>query len=281
MNNELKMITTLNQRLKGHGFCLPIASLLIQKDIEAYCDIKNDEDLIKQITIKTMLPYSRIMQIISRYEHLKPFQKTNHFIVSALRSYYFEEYESAQIMLLLSLESILQQWLSKENNKFNKQYDWNIFTLKKNITEILKNTPTHHIRNLLNNYKEICNQYIDIFFKDTREQTVIAGFNRHQTAHFLHDVPISQENIARACLFLDIISELIYCQENKYNNISRFTYFDSVIEKHPPDINKERLQNYVNLEADFMSCVQADIMRKNCIETNKKWLRSIKLHETV
>jgi hypothetical protein len=273
-DTELKNINNLNKRLLNDVFCLPVANLLVEKDIEDFCNTQNSETLIKKVIRKTMSPHSRIMQLISRYRHLQEYQQTNSFIISALRSYYFGEHNVAQIVLLLCIESVLCQWLTS-GSKFNKN-SWGKWKI--NAEKILNNAPTDHIKDLLRGYIEVCDKYLNIFFARATQPTPASanGFNRPQVAHFLHNTPVNEENITRVCLFLDIIADLIYCEKNKYEEVSKFTYFDSVLDNVNHNRNQERLRKYDDLEADFMSCGQADTFRKAMQPLNKNWLKSIR-----
>lgn len=266
MNETLTIIEKLNTRLSQDNFCLPLAQYLNSNIIRQYDELKDNQALIDNVLLLTMSLDQRVMQIISRYDHIQYFQCIHPFILSSLQSYYLAEYPVAQITLYFCIESILQQWLSSKNIKLNNQNDWKKWEETWSIS--INNAPTNHIKELLHIYKTTCDDWIKNFFSSTLAG--ISGFNRNEPAHFLHKVPVDQKHIARMFLFLDMIAELIYCQEKGYDQISKLTYFDSAIEEVPEKENTIRLAEYNSLKSHLQYYIQAQIFIKANITLNSQ-----------
>lgn len=258
----MKLIKDLNKKLIDENFCLPMPGYLTNGEISELSDIGDISELIKHLTIKVMSLPLRIMQIISRYEHLAEFKRVLPFIQSALRCYYLGEYNAGQATLYLTVESILSQWNGGKFSKNNIINKW-----RKEWKKISKNSPSIYFAELLESYKDSCLKLIEIFFEDTSKRA--GNFNRHLVCHFLHDFEYKESDMARTFLLLDILAELIYCQNRGYENVSRFTYLSSAIEQLPSDVNISRLKRYNDLQAEFMLCIQYSFAKDNFTKINK------------
>lgn len=257
MDSSLQKIKELNKCLKDKYFCLPLPQHLVSKNIEHMSKIQDPNDLLAEVVKCIMNIDQRVLQYVSRYQHVPFFKKNDKFIRSALSCYFLQEYESSQLTIILCLESILQQWLfpkrSSHKKKKEKKENFNLGDWKVNFIEswdkLLENAPTDHVRMLLTEYKDYGDHMIRKFYMNTNKNKHLSGFNRHEATHFLRDMEVSNANIARLFLLLDIVCELIYLENNGYQNICAFTYIDSVLEKVPSEINEQRKNEHKNLSS--------------------------------
>ncbi len=257
MDSVLESLKSINRLLADNFFCLPLPQYLNAQNIDDMSKLETCDAIVSKVVTHSMSPDQRTMQYISRYQHVEAFRNIDQFILSALKCYFLQEYEASQLAATLCVESILWQWLSPKRNgkhaeNFNIGRDWKT-NLRASWDELLfQSSLTEHRQMLLTEYKDNVDKMICKFYRNTNDK--LSGFNRHEAAHFLHDVEIGVDNIARIFLLLDIVCELIYLEENGYNNISNYTYFDSAIEKVLPELNKKRQEKYRKLINVLMQC---------------------------
>ena len=205
---------TVNTALASQALCFPPYGTVAElQEVERLLNLSTpDIASIKKIVFSIVMhPRFRALQLVGRFMKVAPFDEFAYLIDAATLSLYRGNIPSAFMTIVPVIEGILLRWQGYPGT----------LTKKPSFNETLAfihDSPNRQPMPLLPLFFDSWIVVAEKILKDHLYRNTVAGpsvdnFNRHLALHLLDDQAFgTQENVTRAFLLVDVLSEIFICE---------------------------------------------------------------------
>lgn len=213
--NDL-LLANINQKLAPYALSFPVYGTGGEaKEIQTILD-DNSPDISKVTKIvfaAVMQPRMRALQLVGRFNKIPLFKEFAYFIDSATVAYYRGNVVAAFLCLIPIIEGILLRWQGYPG-RLSEKPD---FKKTKNfIGKTIYRQPVPYMPTFVESYIYAADEILkNHLYKKTTDGDAHEDFNRHLALHMLDQKKFySHDNVMRAFLLLDLLSEIYICEHH-------------------------------------------------------------------
>jgi len=210
------LVASINQKLATYALSFPVygtggeAKKLQELLQESNPDI---EVATKIVFAAVMQPRMRALQLVGRFKKIPLFEEFAYFIDSATVAYYRGNVVAAFLCLVPTIEGILLRWQGYPGQLQSKP---NFEKTKKFIGKSIYRQPTPSMPTFFESYVQAADEILkNHLYRNSTDGDAYEDFNRHLALHMLEQKKFySHDNIMRAFLLLDLLSEIYICEKH-------------------------------------------------------------------
>ena len=202
----------LNRELRELAFGFPPYSTendldLIQKHMGPPLRQRELESALQDLVLR---PATRARMLVGRFEKLVPFDQFAYVIDSAYFAYCRGNVVASFMCILPVIEGVIVRWAEDVGGNLGKGFpgyaDW--------VSDTPVRAPLLANPLFADSYAETCGHILSAhLYKKTQEDLAFGLFNRHIALHLKEERGFATpQNLVRAFLLLDLMSELLICE---------------------------------------------------------------------
>lgn len=206
---------SVNSTLAAHALCSPPYGTV--KNLEDIADLLNKtppdiEGCQKLILAIVMQPAMRALQLVGRFMKLPVFEEFAYLIDAAALAFYRGNVPAAFMTILPVVEGVLLRWQGYPLTLANKPSFGQTVSF---VRDTATRQPLPLLPLFFDSWAESAARIIsDHLYRHTGSGPAVDYFNRHLALHLLEDQKFgTAENVTRAFLLLDVLSELYICEK--------------------------------------------------------------------
>jgi len=210
-----RLVKDLNDKLSSYALALPITATMgeAQKVLALITDINNNlKSIISTFISIVMHPRLRALQLVGRFKKLEPFEEFCYVVEASTISFYRGNMVCSYLSILPAIEGIILRLLGYPSTTSQKPTFQEIKTY---IEKSQLRQPFPLQLNFMDSWIQAASRIMkDHLYKHTKGGDAYDYFNRHLALHMLEDKTFcTPENVMRAFLLLDLMTEIYICEK--------------------------------------------------------------------
>jgi len=210
-----KLVKDLNDKLASYALAIPVTTMVSEarRVLSLTGDISSNlKSIINMFISIVMHPRLRALQLVGRFKKLKEFQEFCYIIESSTIAFYRGNIACSYLSILPVIEGIILRLLGYTSTTSSKPSFHEIATYIEKSPQ-RESFPLQ--LNFMDSWIQAASRIMkDHLYKDTRGGDAYDYFSRHLALHMLEDKSFcTPENIMRAFLLLDLMTEIYICEK--------------------------------------------------------------------